>query len=189
MIRFLEEESCEIGLHGTIRSSTNQAALEKTLDNLQSVANHPIQGIRQHYLKCTVPGTMILHEKAGLKYDSSLGFAAHEGFRNSYCHPFKLFDFENNRTIDLWEIPLLVMDGTISFYRKLSFNEARYSIEDLLREVEKFNGIFSLLWHNSHFDEHEFPGITKFYEELLTQTMVKKPESLTGTDIVGRMPG
>ncbi len=187
LIAELIKEQCEIGLHGTIQSSSDLESLQRTLSHLQSVSEKPVTGIRHHYLKCRIPETFILHEQAGLVYDTSLSFAEHEGFRNSYCHPFKLFDFEKNRIINVWELPLLIMDGTLFYYRKLGFDDMTNSINEILDEAEKFNGVFSLLWHNSHFDEYEFPGITMYYKNLLEHLMHKNPERLTGSEICNRM--
>jgi len=134
-----------------------------------------------------VPDTALIQKKAGLVYDSTLGFAEQEGFRNSYCWPFKFYDFENDRPIDFWEIPLTAMEVTLFYYRELDFDHIRESVESLVREVQKFNGIFSLLWHNNFFEEMEFPGITDFYLDLLDYFKSLGMEGVTGKEIVDRM--
>ncbi len=187
LIETLENNNAEIGLHGTIKSAESEGALKKTYENLQLVSNHKVEGVRQHTLKYKHPETLKIQEKVGIKYDTTLGFAAHEGFRNSYCLPFKLFDFNNNKIINIWEFPLIVMDGTLFGYRKLKFADATKSIGQLLNEVEKFNGVFTFLWHNSFFEEVIFPGITKFYEDTINQIMSRKPESITGRRLLNRL--
>jgi len=185
----LRSEGHEIGLHSTVRSSTSLDALKKNYNELFNVTQQSLMGIRQHRLMWQHPLTAINHENAGLAYDSTLLFAAHEGFRNSYCHLFKLWDFENNRMLSHWEIPLEVMDATIFYYRKLGFVEAWNSIESIINEVKRFNGIFTLLWHNHYFDENELPGIKNFYLELLTKVSTLEPEAFTGLEIVKRFEG
>jgi hypothetical protein len=76
------------------------------------------------------------------------------------------------------------MDGTLFHYRKLSYKQMMLSLEQILSEVSKFNGVFSLLWHNCHFDESEFPGITGFYLEVLKYINSLEPQSLTGKEII-----
>ena len=183
LIQFLQEEGCEIGLHGTVQSMNNLSFMEKTLNNLQLAANNQVIGIRQHMLFMQYPDTLHIQEQAGLKYDTTMTFADHEGFRNSYCFPFKPYDFEKDKMMDIWEIPLVVMDGTLFFYRKLKFSEMNSVIDELINEVSIFGGIFSLLWHNCHFDEDEFPGITNFYKELLNRIMNNDIQSLSGREI------
>lgn len=186
LIGFLQNEGDETGLHGTVRSHNSIDALKKIYDEFLSVSGQKQAGIRQHRLMWDHPGTANNHEKVGFVYDSTLGFAAHEGFRNSYCHPFRLFDFEHNTMLSYWEIPLNVMDSTLFQYRKLTTKDAMSSIDDILSEIKKFNGVFTLLWHNSYLNEDDVPGIKVFYSDLLKRVMDEKPLVLTGLEIVDR---
>lgn len=184
LIRRLSDEGCEIGLHGTIASATNENKLKKTLKNLQTVTPTTLAGIRQHILKYNLPDTSILQEVAGLRYNATLGFAEHEGFRNSFCLPFHLFDFKNEKMLKIWELPLNLMDGTVFSYRKMGFNEIIKSTNKLLMETLKFNGIFTLLWHNCHFNEDYFPGITSFYLSYLELIINSGAKSILGRDVI-----
>ena len=187
LIRELCVSNFEVGLHGTIQSSFDQHAMDRTLKHLQAVAPEPVIGIRQHYLKYRVPTTTRIQEEAGLQYDTTLGFAEHEGFRNSYCWPFRLYDFENEKAAGIWEIPLSAMDATLLGYRKLNFYQCKESIENMVQEVEKFNGIFALLWHNTFFDEDRYPGITEFYLKLLDYLRNEGLKGITGREIIERI--
>ena len=184
----IENEGHEAGIHGTLESAFDQEAFSRTLENLEAAAGHKITGGRQHILRYEIPKTAIIHEKAGLEYDNTLTFAEHEGFRNSYCLPFKLYDFANDKMISVWQIPLTVMDSTLFYYRKLDFARSKEVVLNLLDEVHRFNGIFSLLWHNSFFDEIEFPGIKEYYINLLEDIASRAAtEFLNGKMIVERM--
>lgn len=163
----LTENNCEIGIHGTVASSESTSVMKSTIQNLEKESGLKVMANRQHCLKYKRNITPLIHEEAGLSEDFTLGFAAHEGFRNSYCHPFKLFDFDKNQMVNVWQFPLNVMDNTLLEYRGLSFDEAKNSINSLIDEVNSFNGVFTLLWHNSYFNEKQFPGITMFYKEIL----------------------
>ncbi len=190
LFRNLSGRGHEVGIHGTLQSAIDQGAMDRTVGNLRKVSPEPVAGIRQHYLKFKPGTTGQIQEKAGLKYDASLGFAEHDGFRNSYCWPFRLYDFANDRIMDLWEIPLTVMEGTHFYYRKLDLAGSRTAIENLVDEVCKFNGVFSLLWHNHFFEEREIPGITKHYTGILDLCKEKGMEGLTGHAIQKKMePG
>lgn len=184
LYQWLKEENCEVGIHGTINSSIYNSSMTKTIKNLEEASGQKIYGIRQHCLSFKFPETLKIQELNKLSYDSTLGFAAHEGFRNSYCHPFKLYDFENDKPFNVWELPLNVMDGTLFGYRTLSFEQAKKSINEVLEEIKKFNGLFTLLWHNDFFDEDLFPGITQFYENMLRDISKMHPENYTGKEIV-----
>ncbi len=183
----LSDRGHEVGIHGTLQSAQSQDSMDRTVENLRKASPEPVYGIRQHYLKFKPGTTGQIQEKAGLKYDASLGFAEHDGFRHSYCWPYRLYDFGKDRCLDLWEIPLTVMEGTHFYYRKLDLVSSRASIEALVEEVCKFNGVFSLLWHNHFFDEREIAGITEHYTGILDLCKARGMEGLTGRSIQERM--
>lgn len=183
LFKKLKTEDCEIGIHGTNRSATNLKYLESNILELEQNASIKASGIRQHRLIFDMNITPYLHEEAGLAYDTSLAFAEHEGFRNSYCLPFKLYNFKEDRPFQTWEIPLNVMDGTLFEYRKLSMDDAFKSVQEILDEVIKFNGVFSLLWHNGSFDEVLYPGIKEFYLNLMKSINILYGKSLKGNEV------
>lgn len=187
LIGMLRGKGHEIGLHGTVRSHDSAKAMGQIKELLLQATGEKETGIRQHRLMWKHPGTALIQESSGLVYDSTLGFAGHEGFRNSYCFPFRLFDFENNRMIEIWEIPLIIMESTLFDYRQLSYQDAEASIVSLVSEVNKFGGVFSILWHNSYLHEYLRPGINSFYSQIIQSIMKKEPESLTGLEIIKRM--
>ena len=88
----------------------------------------------------------------------------------------------------MWQIPLTMMDVSMFGYQKLDFEKIHLSLQELVREVQKFNGIFSLLWHNSFFDEYELPGITRFYLDQLDYIHSLGLEGIPGREIASRMP-
>ena len=181
---FILDDGCEIGLHGTIKSSDNEEVMNRNLARLRKFSKATITGNRQHRLLWKHPNTAKIIQQVGLKYDTTLGFAAHEGFRNSYCHPFRLFDFEANKMLDIWEYPLLVMDVTLFSYQRYTPDLAMKKCIELLEEVRKMNGLFTLLWHNSFFDEVTYPGVTEFYNDLLGLVASYNPDNSLGCDLV-----
>ena len=182
LFAFLKEEKCEIGLHGSTRSATNPDILKDHLEKLKLYSDTAVSGIRQHRLIHMQITTARIQQEAGLLYDSTLGFAEKEGFRNSYCLPFKLYDFDRDEMLDLWQIPLLVMDTTIFMYRKLDLQSAKESISALIEECLKFNGLFTLLWHNGNFDEEFYPFGKELYEGILDSVKDQSPLSIRGAD-------
>jgi len=184
LISFLKNKGNEVGLHGTVASSESIDSLKVILKDFKSVTELSRVGIRQHKLMWHHPLTAINHSTVGIEYYTTLGFADHEGFRNSYCHPFKLFDFENNRMLPTWEIPLNVMDTTLLHYRQLSNEALIESVSEIVKEIKKFNGVFTMLWHNSSLYENAMPGITKLYFDLLGMILAEQPEIYSGLDII-----
>ncbi|MBN2662967.1 MAG: polysaccharide deacetylase family protein [Bacteroidales bacterium] len=184
LINKLKKHKFNIGIHGTYNSYKNEKKLKKIKEDLQEISNVKTMGIRQHYLRCEVPRTQILQQKAGYLYDTTLGFAEHEGFRNSFCYPFKLYDFENDKTLDIWEIPLVIMDGSLFEYRGLELHQAKKTINNISAEIKKFNGILTILWHNDYFDEVQYKGITNLYKQILKDTLDNGFQNLLGTEAI-----
>ncbi|MGM0503186.1 MAG: polysaccharide deacetylase family protein [Bacteroidota bacterium] len=184
LFKRLKAEHCEIGIHGTNRSATQLKFLQSNIVELEKAAGVKVSGIRQHRLIFDMNITPYLHEEAGLIYDTTLAFAEHEGFRNSYCLPFKLYNFKEDRPFKIWEIPLHVMDATLFEYRKLNMTDAFESVQEILHEIIKFNGVFSLLWHNGFFDEILHPGIKNFYTDLLNYVITNNGNPLSGCELI-----
>jgi len=180
----LHENGFEIGIHGTFDSYIDKNELLRIKNDLHEVTNRKQLGIRQHYLRCEIPLTQKLQQETGYTYDTTVGFAEHEGFRNSFCHPLKLYDFENDKMLEIWEIPLVIMDGTLFEYRELNFGQAKKSVECLSDEIKKFNGVLSVLWHNDFFDEVLHKGITVFFKSVLASTLNLGFENKLGLEAI-----
>jgi hypothetical protein len=80
-----------------------------------------------------------------------------------------------------------MMDTTLLVHKKLKYEKIFEITEQLLEETRRFGGVFSLLWHNSTFDETYNPGILKFYEELHHFFSQYNLQCLTTSDITNKM--
>jgi peptidoglycan/xylan/chitin deacetylase (PgdA/CDA1 family) len=189
LIKRLKEDGFEVGLHGTMRSVTDEGNLRKQKGELKNVLGEDPVGIRQHYLRFFHPQTFKVQESAGLVYDTSLGFAEHDGYRNGYCYPFHPFDFEADKMMKIWEIPLVMMEVSVLQYRKDGFEALHSSVFHYISETEKFGGLFSMLWHNCRLSEYEYDGVTGFYERLLEEIIEEKAEVVTGRDLILKKSG
>lgn len=138
------------------------AALKSVVDACPGA----VHNVRQHFLAIEPRQSYRAMADAGLEVDFSYGYSEHEGFRNSYCLPFHPFDHEAQRPLPLTVVPLALMDVTVLAHRALSFDDIFLSVGEMLDEVRRFGGVFSMLWHNSTFDETYYPGVGKFYEDL-----------------------
>ena len=87
--------------------------------------------------------------RAGLRYDSSIGFAEEIGFRAGVCLEYPVFDLEERRTLALRERPLVVMEGAALDRLGLSRADASAAIAELRDTCRRYRGAFTLLWHNS----------------------------------------
>lgn len=156
-VRHLQELGATVGLHGSYQSALNADALALEKERIEKVCGQPVTIGRQHYLRCDLPQTLRCWQSAGITDDYTLGFAEFEGFRCGTCHPYPLYDIENDRPTSIIEHPLIVMDTTLVKYRQLSPYEASEAIIGMREACEAAEGDFVLLWHNTSTTREYWP--------------------------------
>ncbi len=164
-ILYLQEQGFEIGFHPGYYTYKNYNKFIEEKERLDKILGYTNYGGRQHYLRFDINTTWKYWEQAGLKYDSTVGYAEHEGFRCGTCHPFKPFDIDDDKELDIYEIPLIVMEGTLQSYRKLKPEEGLDIIIDLMSKCKAVEGTFTLLWHNT--------SICRGWEEWFRKVYIK----------------
>jgi hypothetical protein len=185
LIHELEANGCEVGYHGSLISYNNKRIMNLEKTRIDSVVCKKSYGCRQHYLKFKIPLTWRYQQQAGVLYDTTLSFAEHEGFRCGMCLPFKPYDVLEGKVLDIWEIPLIVMEGTLqsSMYRNLTPENGLKKIIDMIETVKRHNGVFTILWHNSSFD-YNWDGWSYVYEEMMKYLGRSNCIGLSGRQII-----
>ncbi|MFC1925709.1 polysaccharide deacetylase family protein [Chloroflexota bacterium] len=185
LITKIERTGCEVGLHGSHNSFNNQEEMASEKDRLDRLVSSPY-GCRQHNLRWKTPNTWRVIEMSGLLYDTTVCFADHAGFRCGICHPFQPFDILERRRLEIWELPLTVMEVSLQNpeYQGLSPENAYSRTVKLIEIVKKHNGLFVLLWHNSSFDPlGGWAGWKNVYENLLEYVAAQNAFVGSGRDI------
>ena len=175
----LEALGFEVALHPSFHAQDHAGYLHEEKERLEAVWPLSIRSVRQHYLRYDLLNTSRLHEEAGFFIDSTLGFPDHEGFRRGTCHPFRIFDIQNNKPLNLWELPLSIMDGTVFNRRHLSIDEAIQASSRLAEACKSYGGVFVGLWHNTLWDELDFPGWGEHFERTMDLVEEKGGRILT----------
>lgn len=154
-IEDLDQEMCtlqdggwEVGLHGGCDAYRDLPTLKREKQHLEKVLNRTVTGYRNHFLKFRVPETWELLEQAGFRYDTTLGYPDCVGFRNGMCHPFRPFNLNTDREMEILEIPLAIMERTLLTHMRLTMEQAWEQTEHLLKIVEQHHGVITILWHN-----------------------------------------
>lgn len=149
LIDHLGERGHEIGFHPGYHTPEDPVRFAREKERLEAAFGRRVTGGRQHYLRFRAPDTWRIWEENGMEYDSTLGYADHEGFRCGTCHPYRPWDIERGREMNLWEVPLIVMDGTLKNYRGMTPERGEERILTLARRCKQVGGVFTLLWHNT----------------------------------------
>jgi hypothetical protein len=169
VVSWLAEREVECGVHPGYETFRSRERLLSEIELLRSVLGKGKLGGRQHYLRWS-PETWLDWEACGLAYDSSVGFAEWIGFRAGTCYPYRPWIFAENREAKLLEIPLIVMDCTLTRYMGLTWEESLEAMKECIETCRIAGGVFTLLWHNASLID---PIYGDMYQETLDQ--------LTGT--------
>ena len=162
-IGMITDAGWEVGLHGGHRAYCDPVSLVAEKRRLEAVLGRPIVGYRNHNLRFRVPETWEHLSRAGFQYDTTFGYADCVGFRNGMCYPFKPYDLQTSRPIDILEIPLVIMEGTLDRYMRLDAGKAWEVTRRLVDAAERCHGVITILWHNTYM----YGERLKFYEKVL----------------------
>lgn len=174
LVDYLQETGDEIGLHPTYESMISEDIMRDDLRQFEMFGMKLPAGCRQHWLRFKYPDTLRIQEKLGFKYDTSWGFHDHTGWRNSYCLPFRPYDIEQDRMMDIWELPLSVMDKSLVQYQHLQDNESVIRLVDRIYQSAKlYRGICIVLWHNSFFEP-----VYRLNPKIIYSLILKRAEGL-----------
>jgi len=172
LMKYIDSRGHEIGVHGSYQTyqDKEKAKLQKNMldDTLNSLGiSQKVVGNRQHYLRWDSSVTPSVLEYTGFEYDTTGSYADRPGFRYGVCYEFSMFDILNRKKLSLKQRPLIVMECTIidDSYMGLGYSEEALQVmRDLKQKCFKYNGNFSLLWHNSHFKTEDDK---KMFEEII----------------------
>ena len=174
ILRTISCRGHEIGLHPSFNTYLDPFQTKKEFQRLVQICNEEgirqnLWGGRQHYLRWNNPRTWQNWEDAGLTYDSTLTFADMAGFRCGTCYEFPVYNLLTRKTLKLVERPLIVMESSVldEWYMglKKDLSEAFNYIVNLKKTCRQYNGNFTLLWHNSRFEEPEYRNL---YQQIIS---------------------
>lgn len=144
-----------IGLHGSYDSYISGDLLAAERQSLQNACEtagvkQEILHSRQHYLRWRSDITPDCQAAAGLRFDSTVGFADMPGFRCGTARSFRMWSWKELAPLALEQQPLILMEGTLTsgVYLPQS-EEIAEVIQDYKERSQLTGGDFTLLWHNS----------------------------------------
>ena len=149
ILRRMAASGWEFGFHAPIDPENKLDAFVEGKRWIEEKLRTPIYGLRHHYwaLDWTKPQvTFRKHIDAGFRYDTSIAWKDIAGFRAATCHPFRPFDPEQERPLDIYEIPTCLMDGHII----KNPDDVSSAVEEglgIVRKVKEQGGVVVLDWH------------------------------------------
>ncbi len=174
----------EVGLHGGYYAYNNLEENLREKGRLEQTLGRKVTGYRNHYLRFQVPESWEILEKAGFRYDTTLGYPDMVGFRNGMCHPFQPYNLLTGEEVSIVEIPMIIMDGTL-FDSVRSYDEAWEMAKRLIDTVANCQGVLTLNWHTNSFNCSFRGSWPRLYEKILAYCHEGGALMTTGEEIRG----
>jgi hypothetical protein len=172
LLRDIADRGHEIGLHPSFETFQDPVQTKAEFHHLLEVCaeegiRQEIWGGRQHFLRWQAAATWRNWAEAGLDYDSTLTFPEHAGFRCGTCFEYPVYDLKQRRGISLIERPLVIMEESVIRQDLMGLKGSGIFdfICSLKQICRKYNGDFTLLWHNSTLVGEE---LWQLYESILS---------------------
>ncbi|HOO76653.1 MAG TPA: polysaccharide deacetylase family protein [bacterium] len=175
----------EIGLHGSYDSFLDAGLLSREKAALEEVTGSPVIGVRQHFLRFSVPSTWRVQEESGFVYDTTLAYAEAPGFRAGTCLPFMPFDTQFRREMGIWELPLTIMESSLIRYLDLEPEQGLKLMVELIDEIRSVGGVFVLLWHNSSLGRAAPPGWNSVFARTIEYLREKEAFLTVPEEVIG----
>jgi hypothetical protein len=154
VVRTLDREGFEVGLHGSYNSALDRERLSSERRALEQATGLTVTSARQHFLHWEARATPRIHSHAGISADSTLGFNRNIGFRAGTSLPFRWFDVQEDTSLDLVELPMLV--GDVALFRtdalELGLELAQETLFGLIDRIAEVGGVATLVFHPNNLE-------------------------------------
>lgn len=138
------------GIHPSWQSGDKYDLLQKEIKTLEKITGKKVTQSRQHYIRMTLPDTYKRLVEAGIIEDYSMGYGSINGFRASYCLPYKWYDLQEEKATSLTIYPFCFMDANSYYEQQQTCEDALHEISYYYKVTKKVNGLLIMIWHN-HF--------------------------------------
>lgn len=162
-IEKIKERGHDIGFHAGHGTADNPQRFAEELQLLKKHTGIDIKYSRQHFLKFDMPHTFNILETNGITHDFSLGYSDSEGFRCGTGNSYQVFDFLARKTLNVREVPMIIMDSTLNHTKHLSTAQAENLISSYIPNYTPV----SILFHNSSFDNYQWKGWKQLYSNII----------------------
>lgn len=143
----------EVGIHPSYGSNSNLQQLKVEVSRLANITHRIIGKSRQHFAMLKFPQTYQALLQAGLNEDYSMGYTNINGFRASYCKPFKWYSLEDEQESNLCIHPFCITEIATDSEAKKTKQGFSETAAPLLNAVKKYNGEFISVFHNDTFND------------------------------------
>jgi hypothetical protein len=136
------------GIHPSWQSGNNKSLFRNELELLKKIIDKPVEDSRQHYIRMSLPATYQQLIDAGIRNDYSMGYGSINGFRASYCLPYKWYDLSKEETTELTVYPFCYMEANSLFEQHYSAPRALEELQQYYDVTQSVSGMLITIFHN-----------------------------------------
>ncbi|MHA8053750.1 DUF7033 domain-containing protein [Aquirufa sp. OSTEICH-129A] len=162
LLREIHSRGHIIGIHPSYDTLNNEKLFESEVVRFLKVLRE--EGIkinnlrsRQHYLRWSTRNTPGILDANNVYSDSTLAFADNSGYRSGTSRTYPMYNILRRKALKTLQEPLIIMETTVisNEYLGLGYSEAalRYMLK-FKEDSMRISGQFTLLWHNSSFENN-----------------------------------
>lgn len=140
----------DIGIHGSIGSHLDSDKLKKQIRCLECYCAEKVISGRQHYLCFDSERSPVKLSEAGIEYDSSLGSNIDYGYRAGTGRPFPMWDFNLEKSSNLFQVPLVIQDNAILTRSNYKIDVVLNICREIFEEAKANRSVVTILWHNNY---------------------------------------
>lgn len=156
-----------VGIHPSFGSNNSQHQLKVETNRLSNIIHRTVTRSRQHFSVLRFPDTYQHLLQAGIETDYSMGYPNCNGFRASYCYPYRWYNLEIESATPLIIHPFCLTEATLMSEREKTGKSLTELSQPLVEEVKKYGGELVPIFHNDLFDEN----MKAFYREFLKNSL------------------
>lgn len=164
LIKHLADYSAT-GIHPSYGSTDNLHQLKVEISRLSNITHRTIQKSRQHFSILKFPQTYNFLLQAGINDDYSMGYTNMNGFRASYCFPFKWYSLDDEFTTSLIIHPFAIAENTLEYFAAKENKNFGQLALPIINEVKKYGGQLISIFHNNTFTEKMKQQYSEFLKE------------------------
>ena len=158
----------KVGIHPSWQSGDDASLLNDEIATLKGITNKDVDSSRQHYIRMKLPDTYRRLISAGIKDDFSMGYGSINGFRASYCLPYKWYDLDEEKVTELTVHPFCFMEANSYYEQHYTLEQAAEELNHYYQVVKQVNGELITIWHNHLLGNKQlFGGWKEMYERFL----------------------
>ena len=154
----------DLGMHYNYNTFLNKDLFQAQRKELQDELSLPINVGRAHYLRFDSQKSFSFLASNGIEIDESHGYVKRIGYRAGLGGCFQPYNLEMDKPIDIWEIPIVVMDACIV---QQYGADAVCAFEKMIEHLKSVGGAISIIFHPGQFFNPEHSAMLGVYHKLL----------------------